>query len=165
MNLTELKFASTALRELYFISNKPKSVIDTWIIENGYNVNEISEFLNSITVEKRMKGVLFGNIDRKTALENMNREIVAFNIYFPERMVGQIRHIIAAHRLTQGLTQTELAEIVGIRNATISDFEKGKYNLGSDKLEAIMHELGLTISEAGSARQKENKTGNSETVD
>lgn len=143
MNLTELKFASTALRELYFISNKPKEVIDTWINENAYNVNEISEFLNSMTVEKRAS---FSGIDHKTALENMNREIVAFNIYFPEKMTGKIRHIIAAHRLTAGLTQTELAERVGIRNATVSDFEKGKYNLGSDKLELIMKELGLTIS-------------------
>lgn len=143
MNLTELKFASTALRELYFISNKPKEVIDTWINENAYNVDEISEFLNSMTVEKRAS---FSGIDHKTALENMNREIVAFNIYFPEKMTGKIRHIIAAHRLTAGLTQTELAERVGIRNATVSDFEKGKYNLGSDKLELIMKELGLTIS-------------------
>lgn len=143
MNLTELKFASTALRELYFISNKPKEVIDTWINENAYNVDEISEFLNSMTVEKRAS---FSGIDHKTALENMNREIVAFNIYFPEKMTGKIRHIIAAHRLIAGLTQTELAERVGIRNATVSDFEKGKYNLGSDKLELIMKEFGLTIS-------------------
>lgn len=153
MNFTELKFASTALRELYFISNKPKEIIENWIVENNYNIDEISEFLNSLTVEKRAS---FSGIDHKTALENMNREIVAFNIFFPKKMVGKIRHIIAAHRLAAGLTQTELAERVGIRNATICDFEKGKYNLGSDKLESIMKELGLTISKAGSARQKEN---------
>lgn len=70
----------------------------------------------------------------------------------------KINEIISERRKSLGITQIQLAEKIGIRNATISDFEKGKYNLGSDKLEAIMHELGLTISEAGSARQKENKT-------
>ena len=159
MNLTELKFASTAFRELYFIGNKPKEIIENWIIENNYDTDEIGEFLNSLTVEKRAS---FYGIDHKTALKNMNREIVAYNIYFPQKMTGKIRHIIAAHRLTQGLTQTELAERVGIRNATISDFENGKYNLGSDKLQAIMNELGLTISKlpdtakAGGQKNKNN---------
>lgn len=85
MTRTDLVFASTALRELYFISKYSKEKIDVWISENKYSVDEIASFLDSMTIEKRMHGEHFGGIDRRTATEMLNREIVAFNCYFPEK--------------------------------------------------------------------------------
>lgn len=147
MTTIQLVFASTALRELYFISNKPKEVIDKFISDSDFSVFEIRNYLSEMTIEKYARqSNMFGSIDLKTAREMLNRNIVAFNIYFPEQMTGKINHIVAANRLIQGLTQKEIAEKIDIRNATISDFEAGKYNLGSDKLEAIMNVLNLTIS-------------------
>lgn len=142
MTKTELQFASIALRELYFISNTKKDKIQGWIEENKFNIDEIRDYLNSLNVEKRSAA---NKLEKNMALELLNREIVAFNFYFPEKMTGSIRHKLTAYRLINGLTQKELAERIGVRNATISDFENGKYNIGSDKLEAIMKELGLSI--------------------
>lgn len=58
----------------------------------------------------------------------------------------KINEAIKAARIEQNITQKELAEKIEVRKATISEFESGKHALGSDKLEAIMNELGLTIS-------------------
>lgn len=72
----------------------------------------------------------------------------------------KINEIISERRKSLGLTQIQLAKKLGIRNATISDFEKGKYNLGSDKLEAMLTELQLSIqpdtAEAGGQKNKNN---------
>lgn len=59
----------------------------------------------------------------------------------------KINEILSERRKSLGLTQKEVAEQIGVRNATISDFEKGKRNLGSDKLEQLLSILHLTISE------------------
>ena len=56
-----------------------------------------------------------------------------------------IREKITEFRKQQGLTQTDLAQKVGVRQATISDFENGKYNLRSDLLEKILIVLNLDI--------------------
>ena len=56
-----------------------------------------------------------------------------------------IREKIIHYRKEQGLTQTDLAQKVGVRQATISDFENGKYNLRSDLLEKILIVLNLDI--------------------
>jgi len=59
----------------------------------------------------------------------------------------KLNEILSERRKSLGLTQKEIAEQIGVRNATISDFEKGKRNLGSDKLEQLLPILRLTISE------------------
>jgi len=71
-----------------------------------------------------------------------------------------INKTISERRKSLGITQKELAEKIGVRNATISDFENGKYNLGSDKLESILEALNLSIhpvtADAGGKKEKEN---------
>lgn len=59
----------------------------------------------------------------------------------------KLNEILSERRKSLGLTQKEVAEQIGVRNATISDFEKRKRNLGSDKLEQLLPILQLTISE------------------
>ena len=56
-----------------------------------------------------------------------------------------IREQVIKARKEQGLTQKDLALKVGVRTATISDFERGKYNLGSDILEKILESLNIEI--------------------
>lgn len=146
MTRTDLIFASTAISELYFISKYPKEKIDIWISENKYSVDEIAEFLDTMTVEKRAQGEIFGGIDTKTARELLNREIVAFNCYFPEKAVGGINHKIAAFRLLAGMTQAEMAEKLGVSTPRISEFENRVKFSGFEKLEGMMKVLGLTIS-------------------
>ncbi len=74
----------------------------------------------------------------------------------------ELRKQIAAFRKEAAISQKQLAESIGVRPATISDFENGKSNLGSDKLKKIMQVLNLTLSKqpdtAEAGGQKENKT-------
>lgn len=63
----------------------------------------------------------------------------------------KINEAIKTARIEQNVTQKELAEKVNIRQATICEFESGKHALGSDKLEAIMNALNLTISKCTDA--------------
>ena len=57
-----------------------------------------------------------------------------------------IREICKEKRLSLGITQAELARKVGVRKATISDFENGKANMRSSHLEKVLEILGLNIS-------------------
>lgn len=57
-----------------------------------------------------------------------------------------IRETIIARRKELGYTQKNVAELAGVRKATISDFENGKSNLSSNLLEKVMKVLNLTIS-------------------
>lgn len=72
----------------------------------------------------------------------------------------KINEIISERRKSLGITQKDLSAKVGIRNATLSEFESGKHGLGSDKLELILPELQLSIQPdtADAGGQKENKT-------
>jgi transcriptional regulator with XRE-family HTH domain len=51
-------------------------------------------------------------------------------------------HIIKA-RKEQGYTQCSLASKIGVRQATISEFESGKHALRSDILEKILQILEI----------------------
>ena len=107
--------------------------------------------------------VIFWENDRNTKLYRSTIEFFDFEefekVLIPKPIV--INQAIAFYRRKANITQKELSEKIGVRHATISDFENGKYNLGSDKLEAIMNELGLTISKlpdtAKAGWQKKNK--------
>jgi len=79
----------------------------------------------------------------------------------------KINEIISERRKSLGLTQKELSAKVGIRLATISEFESGKHGLGSDKLELILSELQLSIQPvtADAGGEKENKTAQTDDVD
>lgn len=56
-----------------------------------------------------------------------------------------LREQIIKARKEQGYTQGSLAEKIGVRQATISEFESGKRSLGSDILEKIITTLDLNI--------------------
>ena len=79
----------------------------------------------------------------------------------------KINEIISERRKSLGLTQKELSAKIGIRHATISEFESGKHGLGSDKLELILSELQLSIQPVTADVDcgKENKPAQPDKVD
>lgn len=62
-----------------------------------------------------------------------------------EKLVD-IRQTIIKARKEKGITQTQLANLAGIRVATISTFEAGKKEMRTDTLSKIMAILALHIS-------------------
>ena len=72
----------------------------------------------------------------------------------------KINEIISERRKSLGITQKDLSAKVGIRHATLSEFESGKHGLVSDKLELILAELQLSIqpdtADAGWGKNKNN---------
>ena len=54
-----------------------------------------------------------------------NKQIIIENINTPKKLGVALKRL----RKQKGLTQNELAEIVSIRQATVSDAENGKCNL------------------------------------
>ena len=57
----------------------------------------------------------------------------------------KIGEFVKQRRNELGITQPELAEAVGVRIATISDFEKGKSNIGINTLIGILGVLRIEI--------------------
>jgi len=51
------------------------------------------------------------------------------------------------HRRVMKYTQGDLAKMVGVRQATISDFETGKRSLGSDTLDRILMVLNVDLDQ------------------
>lgn len=59
--------------------------------------------------------------------------------------MGKFRTIIKTKRKELGFSQKQLAEKIGIRQATFSNYETGKAELGADKLEKIFQILNIQI--------------------
>ena len=55
------------------------------------------------------------------------------------------REIIKKKRKELGLSQSQLAEKVGIIQVTLSNYETGKSELGADKLEKIFEILNIKV--------------------
>lgn len=56
-----------------------------------------------------------------------------------------INETIRKKRRELGISQAELSRRIGVRKATICDFENGKYGLSSKTLELILEELGIEL--------------------
>jgi transcriptional regulator with XRE-family HTH domain len=58
-----------------------------------------------------------------------------------------IRELVATKRKEKGISQSELAEKVGVRTATISDYETGKFGISADTLEKVFKVLDIRIQQ------------------
>jgi len=58
----------------------------------------------------------------------------------------KLNEFCKSRRLELKLTQRHLAKIIGIRHATLCDFENGKYGISSKTLDLILEELGISLS-------------------
>lgn len=59
---------------------------------------------------------------------------------------ARIGKIIREARLRLGMTQTELANRLGVGQSTISEVELGRRSLGLDLVDALRHILNLDIA-------------------
>lgn len=59
---------------------------------------------------------------------------------------AEIGQQISAARKTKKITQGELAKLLGIRQATLSQLERGSVNPSYLRLEAIAEALGVPLS-------------------
>lgn len=92
--------------------------------------------------------VTFWSIDGNTRLLTSTIETfdeISFDSLLAPKPIS-LNEIVCQYRKQKNISQSELAEKIDVRQATISEFESGKHALGSDKLEAIMNALNLTIS-------------------
>lgn len=55
----------------------------------------------------------------------------------------QIGRIVRFHRKKAGLTQVDLARLAGVGKTTVFDIEKGKPNVGFDKVLSILDVLNI----------------------
>ena len=61
------------------------------------------------------------------------------------KLMGKISDAFTQKRLTQGLTQKEFAEELGVTQASVSKWESGEYNLSIQKLAEISDKMDLDI--------------------
>lgn len=59
--------------------------------------------------------------------------------------ISMFRKLIISERKRQGLTQSDLAEKIGVRQATISEYESGKSEMKSETLSKIIESLGIDV--------------------
>jgi transcriptional regulator with XRE-family HTH domain len=64
----------------------------------------------------------------------------------PEHLIKlALPEICRQRRIEKGITQRNLAEKLGIRKATLSEFETGKRGISSKTLELILKELKIEL--------------------
>lgn len=59
--------------------------------------------------------------------------------------ISMFRKLIISERKRQGLTQSDLAEKIGVRQATISEYESEKSEMKSETLSKIIESLGIDV--------------------
>lgn len=64
----------------------------------------------------------------------------------PDSMDAQVGQAIRAHRLMAGLSQTELADRLGITFQQVQKYEKGMNRVGAGRLSRIARILGVPIA-------------------
>lgn len=57
----------------------------------------------------------------------------------------QIGEIVAAERASQGLTQVQLGEKIGVRRQAIIEMEQNQFDYRVDRLLQVLDGLGLTL--------------------
>lgn len=65
--------------------------------------------------------------------------------------MATLQQVIRDARLSQGLSQYELADMLGVRNAAVSNWETGKANPSPEHMVALIEVLALDKDEAASA--------------
>ena len=53
--------------------------------------------------------------------------------------------VVRARRKDLGLTQVEVAELAGVSDRFVMEFERGKPTVRLDKLTAVLEAMGLTL--------------------
>lgn len=72
--------------------------------------------------------------------------------------MGNIPIIIRNARLSKGLSQKELAVLIGKTKNVISNWENGRHKPNADQIESLCGILDIPVSDMFPPKQKENRT-------
>ena len=64
-----------------------------------------------------------------------------------ENFYIELGEAITTERKKRGITQSDLANNIGISSRVLCSYEKGTYRIPSETLATIAHHLGLSVSE------------------
>jgi len=99
----------------------------------GENVNELIEWIS----KKYEVNILASDQDESIAIEQTD--------FWQEMQSNRIGNLLSAARLKANLSQSQLAEKLGIRQNMISDYERGKRRLTPDMAKRIAEKLNIKV--------------------
>jgi len=99
----------------------------------GENVEELIEWIS----KKYDVDILVSDQDESVAIEETD--------FWQEMQSNRIGNLLSAARLKANLSQSQLAEKLGIRQNMISDYERGKRRLTPDMAKRIAETLSIKV--------------------
>ena len=99
----------------------------------GENVGELIEWIR----KKYEVNILVSDQNESIAIEETD--------FWQEMQSNRIGNLLSAARLKANLSQSQLAEKLGIRQNMISDYERGKRRLSHEMAERIAHTLKIKV--------------------
>ena len=100
----------------------------------GENVEELIEWIS----KKYEVDILVSDQDESVAIEETD--------FWQEMQSNRIGNLLSAARLKANLSQSQLAEKLGIRQNMISDYERGKRRLTPDMAKRIAETLSIKVA-------------------
>jgi predicted transcriptional regulator len=99
----------------------------------GENVDELIEWIS----KKYDVNILSSDKDDSISIEESD--------FWKEMQSNRIGNLLVAARLKANLSQSQLAQKLGIRQNMISDYERGKRRLTADMAERIAETLNVNV--------------------
>ena len=99
----------------------------------GENVDELLEWIS----KKYEVNILVSDQDESISVEETD--------FWQEMQTNRVGNLLSAARLKANLSQSQLAEKLGIRQNMISDYEKGKRRLTPDMAKRIAEALNIKV--------------------
>jgi ribosome-binding protein aMBF1 (putative translation factor) len=99
----------------------------------GENVGELIEWIS----KKYEVDILASDPDESVAIESTD--------FWQEMQSNRLGNLLSAARLKANLSQSQLAEKLGIRQNMINDYERGKRRLSPDMAKRIAETLNIKV--------------------
>ncbi len=99
----------------------------------GENVGELIEWIS----KKYEVDILASDQDESITIESTD--------FWQEMQSNRLGNLLSAARLKANLSQSQLAEKLGIRQNMISDYERGKRRLSPDMAKRIAETLNIKV--------------------
>ena len=100
---------------------------------HGENVDELIEWIS----KKYEVNILVSDQEESVSIAETD--------FWQEMQSNRIGNLLSAARLKANLSQSQLAEKLGIRQNMISDYERGKRRLTSDMAKRIAETLNIKV--------------------
>lgn len=129
--------------------NAPRRACDTAIakarLAKGMTQKALAEAVGAkpSQISAWERGAIPPSIDALMRIANA-LEVDAATLFPPQK---QEKNNVKALRTAKGMTQIELAKIIGVTQSTYSAYESGAYELPMDKLPLIAEALGVSVDD------------------